>query len=89
MEALSHAGRATVEILNGIDSHKSEGNEVKWGRGMMGGSSLLWTPRKTPISPVLPQKVRLLGFIGELSAHCPCVLCGQHLFWRLKTIIRI
>jgi hypothetical protein len=41
---------------------------------MMTSSLLLWDAVKEPISAVLPPKVRLLGFIGNISAHCPCVL---------------
>jgi hypothetical protein len=75
MEALSHADCATVENIDGIYSGNSEGNEVKWGDD--DGCSFAV---KDPHQSCPPTKVRLLGFIDKLSTHCPCVLCGPHLF---------
>ena len=76
MKALSHAGFATVGNLSGIDSHYSEGNEVKWEGGCLLAARYCGTLRDTLglLSPVLLQKVSLLGFIGKRSAHCPYVL---------------
>jgi hypothetical protein len=86
MEALSRAGFPTVGNLNGIDSHNSEGNEVKW-RGMLTGSPLLWDAAKYP--PSVLSSYKRLGYWALLAnilptAHTCHVGRISSLDWHLK-----
>jgi hypothetical protein len=68
MEALSR-GLCDNREPHGIGSHNSEGNEESGGHDDR--QLVTVGPRAPPISPVFLTKVRLQGFIGKLSAHCP------------------
>jgi hypothetical protein len=59
MEALSHANCATVENLDGINSHNREGNEVKWGDDDW--QLVTVGRRERPHQSCPLPKVRLLG----------------------------